>query len=47
MSTLAIFAPNLHGGGAERAMVNLARGFAERGVSVDLVLVKAEGAYLT
>ncbi|MGG6265629.1 glycosyltransferase [Leptolyngbya sp. AN03gr2] len=46
MSTLAIFAPNLHGGGAERAMVNLARGFSEQGVSVDLVLVKAEGAYL-
>lgn len=46
MSTLAIFAPNLQGGGAERAMVNLARGFSEQGVSVDLVLVKAEGAYL-
>lgn len=46
MSTLAIFAPNLHGGGAERAMVNLARGFSEQGVSVDLVLVRAEGAYL-
>lgn len=27
-------------------MVNLARGFSEQGFSVDLVLVKAEGAYL-
>lgn len=46
MTTLAIFVPNLCGGGAERAMVNLARGFSERGISVDLVLVRAEGAYL-
>ncbi len=27
-------------------MVNLARGFSEQGVSVDLVLIKAEGVYL-
>jgi glycosyltransferase involved in cell wall biosynthesis len=46
MSTLAIFVHSLSGGGAERAMVNLARGFSERGVSVDLVLLKVEGAYL-
>lgn len=43
---LAIFLPSLRGGGAERVMVNLARGFSERGLAVDLVLAKAEGPYL-
>lgn len=43
---LALFLPSLAGGGAERVMVNLARGFAERGFLVDLVLCKAEGPYL-
>ena len=43
---LAIFLPSLRGGGAERVMMNLANGFAGKGLSVDLVLVKAEGAYL-
>jgi glycosyltransferase involved in cell wall biosynthesis len=46
MTTLAILVPNLCGGGAERAMLNLARGFSERGISVDLVLIQAKGAYL-
>jgi len=44
---LALFLPSLRGGGAERVMVNLARGFAERGLRVDLVLAKAEGPYLS
>jgi len=44
---LALFLPSLRGGGAERVMVNLVRGFAERGLRVDLVLAKAEGPYLT
>jgi glycosyltransferase involved in cell wall biosynthesis len=44
---VALFLPNLGGGGAERVMVNLARGFADRGLSVDLVLLKAEGVYLS
>lgn len=43
---LAIYVPSLRGGGAERVMVTLANGFAERGYSVDLVLAKAEGPYL-
>jgi glycosyltransferase involved in cell wall biosynthesis len=47
MTTLAILVPNLCGGGAERAMLNLACGFSERGISVDLVLIQAEGAYLS
>lgn len=44
---LALFLPSLRGGGAERVMVNLARGFVERGLDVDLVLAKAEGPYLS
>ncbi len=46
MSTLAIFVHSLSGGGAERAMVNLARGFSKRGIQVDLILLKVEGANL-
>ena len=45
-SHLAVFLPSLAGGGAERAMVNLIGGLHERGISVDLVLGKAEGPYL-
>jgi glycosyltransferase involved in cell wall biosynthesis len=44
---LALFLPSLHGGGAERVMLNLAKGFSERGIQVDLVLAKAEGPYLS
>jgi len=44
---IALFIPSLRGGGAERVMLNLARGFAERGYKVDLVLAKAEGPYLS
>jgi glycosyltransferase involved in cell wall biosynthesis len=43
---IALFLPTLCCGGAERVMVNLARGFAERGLEVDLVLARAEGPYL-
>ncbi len=43
---IALFTGSMRGGGAERVMVTLAAGFAERGVDVDLVLVKAEGEYL-
>jgi glycosyltransferase involved in cell wall biosynthesis len=46
MTDLAIFLMDLDGGGAERVMINLARGFSEQGLKVDLVLVKAEGPYL-
>ena len=46
MDKVSLFLPSLHGGGAERVMVNLARGFVERGLAVDLVLAKAEGPYL-
>lgn len=43
---LALFVPDLSGGGAERVMLNLAHGFADRGLSVDLVLSSARGEYL-
>jgi glycosyltransferase involved in cell wall biosynthesis len=43
---LAIFLQDLAGGGAERMMVNLAGGLAERGFAVDLVLSRKEGPYL-
>lgn len=45
-SHMALFLPSLGGGGAERVMVVLANGLAERGHLVDLVLAKAEGPYL-
>lgn len=43
---LALFLPSLHGGGAEKTMLNLAAGIAARGYKVDFVLVKAKGQYL-
>jgi glycosyltransferase involved in cell wall biosynthesis len=44
---LALLIPNLDGGGAERVFVNLARGFAARGLVVDLVLAQARGTFLS
>lgn len=43
---IALFLPSLRGGGAERVMVTLARGFVERGLTVDFVLAKAEGPFI-
>lgn len=43
---IGIFLPSLRGGGAERVMLFLARGFVEKGYEVDLVLAKSEGPYL-
>ncbi len=40
---LALFMPSFRGGGAERVMVILARGFAARGIHVDLVVAQNEG----
>uniref|UniRef100_A0ACD5GMK6 Uncharacterized protein n=1 Tax=Desertifilum tharense IPPAS B-1220 TaxID=1781255 RepID=A0ACD5GMK6_9CYAN len=42
---IALFMSALDGGGAERIMLYLARGFVEAGLEVDLVLAKAEGAF--
>ncbi len=43
---IAIFLPHLRGGGAEKTMLNLSRGFIDRGLQVDLILAKAEGPYM-
>ena len=43
---VAIYVPSLGGGGAERMMVTLANAFADRGLSVDLVLANTQGPYL-
>lgn len=42
----ALFLPGLHGGGAERVTLNLARGLLEEGYQVDLVLARASGPYM-
>jgi len=42
---MACFLPFLSGGGAERAMIHLAEGFADLGWCVDLVVAQAIGAY--
>lgn len=47
MSSVALFLTALSGGGAEKIMLYLARGFALQGINVDLVLAKAEGPYLS
>lgn len=44
---ISLFFRGLRGGGAERVMANLARGFAEAGYRVDLVLTVSEGIYLS
>ena len=43
---LAIFLPGLYDGGAERTLLNLAKGIAAKGFPVDLVLARAEGPYM-
>ena len=44
--SIAIFLRNLVGGGAERVMLNIARGIAQQGIAVDIVLIKKEGEFL-
>jgi glycosyltransferase involved in cell wall biosynthesis len=43
---ISLFVPNMDGGGAERVMLQLAQGLTQKGLKVDLVLARAEGAYL-
>lgn len=42
----AFYVPNLSGGGAQRVIINLTRGFAEKGHDVDLVVANAAGPLL-
>lgn len=44
---IAIFLSSVQGGGAQRAMLKLARGITERGFDVDLVLAEAKGVLLS
>jgi glycosyltransferase involved in cell wall biosynthesis len=44
-SRVAFFVPTLRFGGVERVFVNLARGFSERGVQVDLVTPEIGGEF--
>ena len=44
---LALFMPGFAGGGAERVMLILAQGFADHGVQVDVVVIKAKGPLLS
>jgi len=41
-----VLLPSLQGGGAERSMLSLVKGFLSQGRTVDLVLCQAKGAYL-
>jgi glycosyltransferase involved in cell wall biosynthesis len=43
---IAVFIPSLMPGGVQRVMLNLTRGMAERGCTVDLLLARAEGPFL-
>ena len=43
---IAIYISSMQGGGAQRATLKTARGIAERGYQVDLVLAHASGPYL-
>lgn len=47
MQKITIFHSALDGGGAERVLLNLAQGFVEKGFSVDLLLTRTEGPYLS
>ena len=44
---MAIFAPSLAGGGAQRSTLKLARGLADRGYEMDLVVAQARGPFLS
>ena len=43
---VALFLPSLVGGGAERVFLDIASGLARRGLPVELVIAKSEGALL-
>lgn len=46
MKKIALYIPSMSGGGAERIMLTLANGLADKGLAIDLVLNKAQGPYI-
>jgi glycosyltransferase involved in cell wall biosynthesis len=44
---IALFLPTLAGGGAERVMLTLAKGLRDRGFEVDVVVVTAQGPFVS
>ena len=44
---IAFFLPALNSGGAEKAFIMLAAHFADQGIKVDILVAKAQGAYLS
>jgi glycosyltransferase involved in cell wall biosynthesis len=45
--TVSMFIPSMHGGGAQRVVLNLANAFVQRGLPVNLLLAQARGPYLS
>ena len=46
MKRIAFFLPTLHGGGAEKVVINLLKGMLDQDVYLDLVVASTEGPYL-
>lgn len=46
MKKVALYIPSMSGGGAERVMLALANGLAEKNIQVDLVLNRVDGPYI-
>ncbi|OLF37265.1 glycosyl transferase [Psychrobacter sp. C 20.9] len=46
MKKVALYIPSMNGGGAERVMLALANGLAEKDILVDLVLNRVDGPYI-
>ena len=46
MKRVAFFLPTLHGGGAEKVVINLLKGMRGKDVDLDLVVASTEGPYL-
>lgn len=46
MKKVTLYIPSMNGGGAERVMLTLANGLAEKDIQVDLLLNRVEGPYL-
>lgn len=46
MKKIALYIPSMSGGGAERVILALANGLADKGLQIDLILNKAKGPYM-